>query len=238
MTDQEKEALFKEHYEFFRSLIRKRRDRWMATSIMEFEDLESILLTRLYRKIHLYDPARPLDRWANTVISREIMRTLRDNIYKTARPCVSGVVPGSPHSSYGSGCVHNLGGTCCALTKSGQQDSTCPLYKLWVERREAKHSIKTPLSLEAHTDEHHSRQCDFVDIESQKTVIDAIMVKRLSKADARLYRLLYIKHYSIPKVMKMVGLKTTKGHNTPLQITKARNRFIRMFKSIMAELDL
>lgn len=239
MNESKKDAFFKENYEFLRNLVRKRRDRWMATSVMEFEDLESILLTRLYRQLHHYDDARPLDRWANTVISRAIMSILRDNIYKFQKPCSSGSAPGSPHSSYGgTSCVYNLGGTCCAMTKSGQQDATCPLYKLWMEKRQAKFALSAPLSLEAHADEHHNQQSYFFNIEEYKPKVDALIMAKLSKSDAELYRLLYVKHYPLPMVMKAMGFRITKGHKTPVQITKAKGRFMKVFYEVVQQLDL
>ncbi len=224
-------ALFTQYYPEIQRLIGQRRSKWVL-STLEFDDVASILATHVWQKIHLYDPERPFDRWCNTVLSNAIINILRGSLYRSARPCIAS-------SCYGTSCVFYQGGNLCGWTPTGQQDETCPLFAAWKAKKgQLKADIASPLSLESHVDEHHSKPSDFVDIEGHKKVIDKIMVKKLSKGDAKIYRLIYIKHWPMAKVMKELSIKGSAKNKTPILITKARNRFIKMAKLIMEGMDL
>lgn len=208
MTDAEREKLFAEHLEEFQSLIAKRRHKWRATSIMEWEDIYSLLLTRCYQQIHHYDATKPLDRWVNKLISNAMMNMLRDNLYRDQRPCLSGQAPGfSMGSSYGRGCSCCLAHGGCSWTKSGTQDESCKFFAAWMRKKHTKFAISTPLSIENHTDEYHSHQDDFLDIEAAKKVIDDNIKKRLTKEEYRVYVYLYVKHLSMEETLKKMGFK-------------------------------
>ncbi len=242
-----REALFKEHYLQFKELVGKRKHKWRATSIMEWEDLESILLVRILRQLHLYDPARPLDRWANKVISHAIRNMLRDKVYKDARPCVSGQAPGfNMGSSYGRGCKCVLADGGCSLTKSGQQDSSCKFYAAWEAKKKNKHAISTPFSLDAFEGlapkicATHSGFDSFVDYEGAKKVIDESIKHRLTKEEYRVYVLLYIKNVSVDEAAARMGFKKThkedmKGY---MRVRSAGQRAIEVVKQIIAEKNL
>lgn len=204
----DRDAFFKENYSQFQSLINKRKRSWRATSVMEFEDLQSVLLTRLYQQLHRYDSNRPLDRWANTVITNTITNILRDKIFKNARPCIAA-------TSYGNPCVFARGCDGCAWTKSGKQDSSCRFYANWEKKKQAKFVVSTPLSMEAHLDETHSIQSDFLDIDGAKKVIDDKIMPHLNKEEAKIYRLLYIEHLDMKVVGRKMGYKKQKNSEIP-----------------------
>jgi hypothetical protein len=175
---------------------------------MEWSDLESILITRIFQQLHHYDESKPLDRWVNKLISNAMMNILRDKIYRDSAPCSSGQAPGfSMGSSYGRACACYLGGNKCSWTKSGNVDSTCRFYAAWRAKKHTKHAIATPLSIENHTDEYHSTQDDFFDIEAAKKVIDENIKKRLTKEEYRVYVYLYVKHMSMDETVKKMGFK-------------------------------
>lgn len=214
MTDKEREDLFKSHLEEFQTLIARRRAKWRATSIMEWEDVSSQLLTRCFQQLHLYDATRPLDRWVNTVISNGIRNLLRDKIYRDARPCLSGQAPGfSMGSSYGRGCACAGPDGTCSFTKSGKQDTTCVFYAAWQAKKHTKFAISTPLSIEKHVDESHSMPDSFVDYEGAKKVIDENIKKRLTKEEYRVYVYLYVKHLSMEETLKKMGFKKDDQRN-------------------------
>lgn len=234
----DKDALFKENYATLCGLVRKRRGSWKATSVMEFEDLESVLLTRIYQQLHLYDVNRPLDKWANTVISNAIMNILRDRIYRDSRPCISGSAPGfSMGSSYGRGCACNMGGDSCSFTASKIQDSSCSFYAAWLKKKAAKFAVSTPLSIENHIDESHNIQSDFVDYEGAKKVIDEKIVNHLNKEEAKIYRLLYIEHLSQEEVGRRMGFKKQKNSSVAgyLQIRTCILKFKDLSRTIIEQ---
>lgn len=223
-------ALFAQYYDEIKRLVLQRRSKWNL-STLEWADVESMLITHVWKKMHLYDSTRPFDHWCNTVLTAQITNILRDNLWRAARPCIAS-------SCYGTSCVYNLGDGLCGWTPTGHQDESCPLYAAWKAKKGTQADISSPLSLESHTDEHHNTPSDFVDIETHKAALDKIMLKKLSKGDAKLYRLIYIRHLPMEKVIKMMGLKVSPLNRTPLTVTKARNRFIKMAKVILAELDI
>lgn len=222
-------VLFAQYYDEIKRLVTQRRGKWVLSSV-EWSDVESILITHIWKKMHLYDTALPFDRWCNTVLTAQITNILRDNLWRSARPCIAS-------SLYGTACVYNLSGGLCGWTKTGNQDETCPLFAAWKAKKGNQADIASPLSLESHVDEHHSKHSDFVDYDRHKAAIDKIMVKKLNKSDAKIYRLIYIKHWPMPRVLKELSMKSTRTNKTPIAITKARNRFIKLARLILADFD-
>lgn len=193
------EVLFKQFYPEIKVLVAKRRASWVLSS-EPWEDVSSKLTTHVWQKIHLYDPKRPFDRWCNTLISHRIINILRDNLYKHAKPCISA-------GPAGGRCVYNKGEDQCAWTKSGLQCAQCPIFAAWQKKKESKHNINATLSLEHHTDEVHARPHDWVNTDEVKKVIDVKIIPFLSKDEAVVYRLLYIRNWPMKKVGKKMGYK-------------------------------
>lgn len=206
-----KDSFFSEHYKDFCFWIERRRPKWRAISVLEFDDVKSILLSRIYQQLDLYDEKRPLDRWTNTVISNGIRNLLRDNVYRDARPCISGKAPGcGGGSSYGSGCAYNQGDNKCGWTKSGLQDSSCAFYAKWMAKKQTKFAISAPLSIENHLDEYHTQPGEIVTeewVDEKKKLIDSKILGRLNKEEARIYKLLFIKHLEEEQVGEKMGYK-------------------------------
>ena len=186
-------------------LIARRRASWRLVSIMEYEDVSSILLAHIWKKWAQYDPAKPLDKWVNKVVSHQLRNLMRNNCFKNSRPCIAA-------TPYGTCCSYNGGGDLCRWTKSGVQDSSCRFFKAWMERKHDKFAVATPLSIENHIDESHSRPDDFFDVERAKAVVDANIKRRLTKEEYRVYVLLYVKHLSMEDARKKLGVKKTDAH--------------------------
>lgn len=196
----EAEARFKEAVEQLKVIIAKRRATWRLTSVMEWEDCASHLLTRLWKQFGKYDPEQPLDRWANTVITNAFNNLFRDHYVKHARPCVAG-------TCYGQNCAYNLGDTKCGWTVSGEQDASCHFYANWLKRKAAKFAVATPLSMAAHEHEVHTKSDEHTDIDAAKKVIDDNIQRRLTKEEYRVYKLMYVEHLTIEETVKRMGLK-------------------------------
>ena len=212
----DKEALFKQHHAEFKALIAKRKLKWRATSVMEWEDVQSVLMTRIFQQLDHYDPSRPLDRWVNRLLTNAIKSLLRDKVFKDAKPCTSGQAPGfNMGSSYGRGCACYLGDGRCSWTKSGMADSSCKFYAAWQRKKQAKHAISTAASIENHYNESQSMPDDFFDVEAAKRVIDENIQRRLTKDEYRIYVLLYVNHLTIKEAVKQMGFvepDNTKGY--------------------------
>lgn len=226
------DELFKLFYPQILALVAKRKRRWVLTT-EPWEDVSSILVTRVWRKIHLYDSKRPFDRWCNTLLTRAIISLLRDKFYKHAKPCIS-VGPGGGH------CAFNRGDDMCGWTKSGLQCAQCPIFAAWQKKREKKHNISATLSLENHTDEVHARAHDWVDIDSAKPIIDKHMLAQLPKDEATIYRLLYIRHWSMERVGRKMGFEVQGSNKVPgyQRLKKMMARFREMAQAIVVDQNL
>lgn len=221
------ERRFREAVPQLQELIAKRRASWRLTSVMEWEDVASILLTRIWKQFKHYDPTRPLDRWANTLITHAITSLLRDNLYRWARPCIAA-------TSYGDSCSFNTGGNSCAWTKSKVQCAECPIYAKWEKKKQAKFAVATPLSLEDHVDSSNARSYAFVDYDLAKTTIDAKMMKRLTGTERKLYKLLYIKRLEPKEAGRRMGYKLQTNSDIPGYLTQ--KKMIVYFETVMREI--
>lgn len=228
----ENDALFKSFYPEILKLVSKRRSSWVMSN-EPWEDISSILITRVWRKIHTYDVTQPFDRWCNTLLTNAIINILRDRLYKHAKPCIS-AGPAGGH------CVYNSGEDQCNWTKNGLQCAQCPIFAAWQKKKESKHNISATLSLENHTDEVHSRAHDTVDIDSAKDIIDVGIIAQLPKEEAIIYKLLFIKHWSFARVGKKMGFKPQGSNSVPgyQKLTKMSARFKLMAKQIIEDENL
>lgn len=82
---------FEAKYEVIRDYIRKRRNKWqkLLPPSMEFEDVEQIILSHIYRKWDLWDQSKPMENWVNSVISNQIINLTRNNYMNYAKPCLN-----------------------------------------------------------------------------------------------------------------------------------------------------
>mgnify|MGYP001560078143 CR=1 FL=1 len=71
-------------------IVWSRKGGWTHVSLMEWQDVASLSVTRIWKQWHLYDPKRPLENWANTVISNVFKNLKRDLRGRYDRPCVGG----------------------------------------------------------------------------------------------------------------------------------------------------
>lgn len=224
------EALFKVHYAEILAMVERRRHSWILTSIVEWQDVSSIVMTRIWKNFGKYDPTQPLDKWVNTVTTNALKNLGRQHLYKHARPCVSA------SGAYGTPCVFNRGGNACSKTPSKIQCAECPLFAKWQAKKEAQFNVSTPLSLENHTDESKNRINDTVDISAAKTVIDAKIMASLDRREARLYRYLYIKNLTPEQAGKKMRFKLQKNSKIPgyLIIRKFEEKVVELAKEIIA----
>lgn len=208
MTD--KETRFNQLYPEIKRLVERRQSTWRLTTLA-WEDVSAIIIERIWAQFHLYDPEQPLDRWVNTVATNAIKNLLRQNLYKTAKPCDSA-------NPYGARCSYNLGCGRCRWTEthgsgSGLQDASCQFYAKWLAKKQTKFAISTPLSIENHIDESHSIQSDFVDIDAKKKMIDEKIMQHLNREEAAIYKLLFIEHQDEEQVGLLMGYKKQANSN-------------------------
>ncbi len=242
------EQRFKEASTELQQLINKRRSSWKLTSVMDFDDVSSIILAHIWNNFAQYDEAQPLDRWANTIITSQLKNLLRNHLYKDSRPCVAA-------NSYGSPCTFNTGGNGCSWTKtkgsgSGVQDCSCQFYAKWEKKKRDRQAIASPISLDdTGTDGNpitslHERlsgsPSEFLDYEGAKEVIDKKILPLLDKEEAKIYRLLIIEKLDMKVVGKRMGYKKQKNSKIPgyLILREAKMRFVKLAKTIIDKENL
>lgn len=225
---------FEDRYGDIVKWIEKRR-RGIDLAQIEWSDIKQLILIRISQQYHMFDPARgEFRKWVNRVITNAIRNIWRDNLAAISRPCITGK----------GGCVDNMGGGLCRRTKSGIQCSECKAYRDWEARKGDHHAITLPLPLDNHSQEVHSKQSDFMDIEGKKRVIDEKMKERLTRAEWRAYKMLMIQHKPEEEVAKALGFKRKKGQAKSKMFTgysvilQMKHRFVEMAKAIILENDL
>lgn len=250
VIDPSLERRFKEAVPELQRLINQRKSSWKLTSVMEFSDVASIILTYIWRSFSQYDPSKPLENWTNTVITTQIQNLLRDHLYKHSRPCVAA-------TSYGSTCSFNTGGNGCSWTKtnakgsgSGIQDSSCWAYAKWEKKKRDKHAILSPLSLDdtGHESDPTTSLYERIpshlgylfDVDAAKQVIDENIVRRLDEQGNKIYRCLYIDRLSIDEtVTKLKMKKKNKGDMRSYMIVRSVSLKIKeIVKQIISEQNL
>lgn len=185
--------------------IRKRRGKWFLDSLawFDFEDVEQIIKAHIHKKWHQWDQSRSLKPWMNKIITNQMKNILRNNYSNFVRPCLN--------CPFNQSCSAKDGGAAslCGFTKSGLQDSSCPLYAKWERTKKPAYGIKMALALENHTHEVGAMQDDSFDIIASHKKLNVHMKKQLSPKQFAVYDLLFIQNLDEEEVAKKMGYKTT-----------------------------
>ena len=82
----------------------------------------------------------------------------------------------------------------CGFTKTGLQDSSCPLYAKWERTKKPAYGIKMALALENHSHEVGSMEDHNFNIVDAYEKLNEHMEKQLSAKQFQVYDLLFIQH--------------------------------------------
>ena len=187
--------------------IRKRKGRWFLDSLawFDFEDVEQIIRTHIYRKWDQWDQSRSLGPWINKIITNQMKNILRNNYSNFVRPCLN-----CPFNQ--SKCNTDPGiksGSLCGYTKSGLQDSECPLYAKWEKTKKSAYDIKMAVTIEHHAHEVGTMHDQSIDIDGAALKLHAELKKELPPKQYLVYEMLYIKNMDEVEVAKVMGYKTS-----------------------------
>lgn len=200
---------------------------------MEFEDLEQIIATHIYKKWHLWDQAKPLENWVNSVITNQILNLVRNNYINYAKPCYN--------------CPHNL--SCnealqpqekghCDLTSSGLQDSECPEYSHWEKTKQKAFNVRLPVSYEKYGAEIAVQESSDYDYESAFVKIKTEMQNRLSEKHFNIFNMLFFENMNDEEVAAKIGFKTNEKGRKPgyARIATLKKKFRAMMREIVDEM--
>ena len=216
--------------------IKKRRGKWFLDSLalFDFEDVEQIIKAHIYKKWHQWDQSRSLKPWINKIITNQMKNILRNNYSNFVRPCLN--------CPFNQSCATKGGGeaSLCGFTKSGLQDSTCPLYAKWERTKKPAYGIKMALALENHSHEVCSMPDQNFDILEAQDKLNQYMKKDLSAKQYQVYELLFVKHMDEEEVAKKMGYKTSeKGRKAGYkQIKNLKKIFKQKAQEILKTQDI
>ncbi len=179
--------------------IRKRRPKWRLASLnwIDFDDVSQIIRFHIFKKWDQWDQKRPLLPWINKIISNQFKNILRNYYHSFVKPCV-----GCPlNTSYN-------GENTCSFTKSGLQDSTCPLYKKWEKSKKYACNVKMPVSMEEVNSEQKTNFGISRGLDKDIEKFHKLMKKELSEKNYNIYEMLFISKMTEEEVALKLGYKT------------------------------
>ncbi len=217
---------FEESIGFIDIEIKKRKAKWTLNilSWMDYDDVSQILRLHIYKKWHLYDPAKPLGPWINSIISHQLINLIRNNYGNYSRPCLK--------------CAAAEGENLCSIY--GKQCVDCPLYANWVKYKKSAHDSKLPVALENHAQEVSNIIEDFVDVEQKSKVIHEKMKLILKPFEWRIYKLLFIDNKTEEEAAKQLNYKSNeKGRSAGYKhIKNVKKAIITKVKELIASGDI
>ena len=206
--------------------IAKRKNKWNLSAInwMNFEDVSQIIRIHIFKKWHLYDPAKPLAPWLNRIISNQIKNLIRNNYGNYSRPCLR--------------CDAAEGEDLCRIYE--KQCSNCPLYKNWELSKKVAYDIKIPVPLENHQQEVFNLSYSKIDLPSNIEKIHKKMKETLRPLEWKVYSFLYIENLSEKETAKKMGYKTSEKNRSPgyKQIKNIQKTIISKVKKLMGDGDI
>lgn len=185
--------------------IKKRRGKWFLDSLawFDFEDVEQIIKAHIFKKWDQWDQSRSLKPWVNKIVTNQMKNILRNNYSNFVRPCLN--------CPFNQSCAMKDGGesSLCGFTKTGLQDSSCPLYAKWERTKKPAYGIKMALALENHSLEVGSMEDHNFNIVDAYEKLNEHMKKQLSAKQFQVYDLLFIQHIDEEEVAREMGYKTS-----------------------------
>tara|TARA_A200000159_G_scaffold149481_1_gene158039 strand:+ start:1197 stop:2006 length:810 start_codon:yes stop_codon:yes gene_type:complete len=207
-VDQEKQSKhsFEDKYETINREVRKRKNKWFLDSLawFDFEDVEQIIKAHIYKKWDQWDQSRSLGPWINKIITNQMKNILRNNYSNFVRPCLNCPFNQSK-TSMDPGIAS---GSLCGFTRTGLQDSECPLYAKWEKTKKSAYDIKMAVTMENHTGEVSAMEDPQLDIDQAIEKLSKEMKKHLPEKQYKVYKMLYIDHKSEEEVAEIMGYKT------------------------------
>ena len=220
---------FDSQSEDLEELLKKYRPKWQLSALawIDYDDVCQIIRLHIYKKWDLWDQSRPFKPWASMIISNQIKNLIRNNYSSFAKPCLR--------------CPHNMGATSCELTKSKEQDETCPDFAKWKKKKERAFNIKLPLALEDGIASGVTTLKDFVDYKNASEKLHGLVMAQLNEKHKKIYYLLYIDNIDENDVAKKFGFKADSAKRKKpryKQMANLKKKFYNIAIKIMKDNDI
>ena len=101
----------------------------------------------------------------------------------------------------------------CSFTKSGAQDTGCPLYAKWDKTKRHAYNVKITLALDSHIHELKTGDIEMlgVDLENATAKLISELKKNLNARQFQAFNLLYIERLDDEEVAKKMGFRSTEA---------------------------
>tara|TARA_R100001015_G_C4614992_1_gene170947 strand:+ start:401 stop:1078 length:678 start_codon:yes stop_codon:yes gene_type:complete len=220
---------FDSQSEDLEELLKKYRPKWQLSALawIDYDDVCQIIRLHIYKKWDLWDQSRPFKPWASMIISNQIKNLIRNNYSSFAKPCLR--------------CPHNMGATSCELTKSKEQDETCPDFAKWKKKKERAFNIKLPLALEDGIASGVTTLKDFVDYKNASEKLHGLVMAQLNEKHKKIYYMLYIDNIDENDVAKKFGFKADSAKRKKpryKQMANLKKKFYNIAVKIMKDHDI
>lgn len=219
--DPKDKASYEDLYQVIDKELIKRKRNWFLSSVawIDFDDVSQIIRAHIYNKWDHWDQKRPIKPWLNKIIANQMKNILRNHYSNYARPCLN--------CPFNNDAQMNL----CSFTKSGNQDSSCPLYKKWESTKKHAYNVKITLSLDSHMHEIDGNSDHHLDLDIQETSVRLIkeLKKILNERQFKAFNLLYVQNLPDEEVAIQMGFKSTEAGR------KAGYKQIKNLKKVLKE---
>lgn len=229
----EKKLSYEDCHELVDLEIHKRRNKWRLTSIawMDYEDVSQILRAHIAHKWDQWDQERPLLPWINKIITNQIKNLLRNNYQNFVKPCTS-----CPFNTSLSDTDNT-----CEITKTKQQDSSCPLYKKWEKTKKHACGVKMPLSIsELPREEIDSPVGKSIDLDFYLNKVHDILKTVLNEKQYNIYNMLFHESMTEEEIAIVLGYKTSeKGRKAGYkQIKNLKVKYKKIVINLLKKRDI
>jgi hypothetical protein len=203
--------------------LSKRRAKWFLHSVtwFDFEDVCQIIRAHIHQKWDQWDQSRALEPWVNRIISNQIKNILRNHYSNFVRPCLNCPFNQTENSS------SSKVGSLCGFTKTGLQDSSCPLYAKWEKTKKSAYDIKMAVTIESEQGSVLQITQDVFNVDHAIGKLHHEMKKCLPDKQYDIYHMLFILHMEEEDVAKTLGYKSNeRGRKAGYkQIKNLRKKF-------------
>ena len=217
---------FEDNIDQINRLISLHLGKWRMKSIPSItqDDIAQELLLHIYKQWDSYDSSRPLGNWITRVISNRLKNIFRDEYYKFASPCLSCPAYLGQNSTGEGEC--RLFGHC---------NTTCKIYKKWVDEKKSQHDIKLPVTYEDHLNEINSKPFDEINFDDRIEDLKIKLQSRLSDNDYKIFIGLYIDNKTEIEISKELGYKINTKTEVNRQIKTVKANIINIVKQVLLE---
>lgn len=177
------------------------------------DDLRQMLLIHIHKQWHLYNPARPLGNWLNTVLKNQIFNLQRNFYHKYVSVCNS--------------CPANLGGQCKIFGEI--ESNKCALFLDWVKNKKASFDVNLPVTIEDKLNQVHSIPYEEINFDEKLEDLKTKLQNILIPCDYVFFLELTLSHRPEKEVLaemsfpnKTLGLAALKAYKLHIQDTVKR----------------